>query len=115
MFRPNQNCTIEKSNGPDIYGISTPSTKYKERCSVVSLNIKEEKSSVRADTSASRGSALEAQTDSKFLLTKSTAANINDVILFFNMEFIVVGRFPRHDVSGNLDHYEIVCAYWGKR
>jgi hypothetical protein len=115
MFRPNQNCVIETSDGNDVFGMSMPSTKHKERCSVVSLDIREEKSSVRADTSASRGSALEAQTDSKFLLTKTTVADIGDVILYLDMEFRIVGRFPRHDVSGKLDHYEVVCAYWGKR
>lgn len=113
MFRPNQDCVILRSSGKtDVFGMPLPGQRVKERCSVIQLNIRNEKSSVRADTSASRGNARELQVDAKFLLTKTTKAEIDDVIEFGSESFRVAQKFPRHDTQGRLDHYEIVCTFW---
>jgi len=115
MFRPNQNCLIHKTGGKtDVFGMPLPGVRVKERCAVIELNIRNEKSSVRADTSASRGNAREFQADAKFLLTKTTKAEIDDVIEFADEVFRIAQKFPRHDLQGRLDHYEIVCTFWSK-
>ena len=60
MFRPNQNCQIQKSSGKtDVYGMPVPGRKVNERLAVIELNLMAVKSSVRADSSASRGNAQE--------------------------------------------------------
>jgi hypothetical protein len=114
MYRPNQYCEIQKVDASDIYGMPVAGARHQERCSVVELVILAEKSSVRADTSASRGSAIEMETKSKFLLSKTSAAEVNDAIIFAGNRFRIVSRFPRYNARGSFDHYEITCSYWGK-
>lgn len=113
MFRPNLTCTISVSSGKtDVYGQPTPSTKVKERCAIVKLDVKNLKSSVRADTSATRGNARELTADSVILLAKNTVANIDDILEVSGVTLRVMSKFPRHSVSGALDHYEITATVW---
>lgn len=112
MFKPNQKCRIQLSAGNDVYGQSKPSTFVIEGCSIVKLMISNEKSSVRADSSASRGNARELQADAVLLLTTATKARIDDVIEISGAKFKISGRFPRHDVNGRLDHIEIHAMMW---
>lgn len=113
MFRPNQNCQIQKASGKnDVYGMPVPGAKLPERLAIIELNILNEKSSVRADTSASRGNAQEMEVISKFLLTKNTAAEINDILIYGGHSFRVKSMFPRHNLQGVLDHYEVTCTFW---
>lgn len=113
MFRPNLTCTISVSSGQtDVYGQPTPSTQVKERCAIVKLNIQNVKSSVRADTSATRGNARELTADSVILLAKNTVANIDDIIEVSGAKLRIMSKFPRHSVAGELDHYEITAAVW---
>ena len=116
MFRPNQDCHIQKSSGKnDVYGMPVPGAKVKERLAIIELNIASEKSAVRADTSASRGNAQEFEVISKFLLAKNTAAEINDILLYGGHGFRIKSLFPRHDLQGSLDHYEATCTFWSAR
>jgi hypothetical protein len=113
MFRPNQGCVIFKASGKtDVYGMPLAGTRQAERCSIITLNVKNEKSAVRADTSASRGNARELEVDAKLLLTKTTVAAIDDVIEVAGTRLRIMSRFPRHDLQGRLDHFEVTCTYW---
>jgi hypothetical protein len=113
MFRPNLTCIISVSSGEtDVYGKPMPATRVTERCAIVKLDIKNTKTSVRADTSASRGNARELIADSVILLTKNTVANIDDIIEVSGATLRIASKFPRHNVSGELDHYEITATNW---
>ncbi|MCL2874773.1 MAG: hypothetical protein FWF12_00465 [Betaproteobacteria bacterium] len=113
LLRPNQNCRIRKTTGEtDVYGVPIAGPQVVERCAIIRLNIKNEKSSVRADTSASRGNARELVADTMFLLTKNTVAAIDDLLIFGDQKYWIVSKFPRHDLQGKLDHYEVTCSIW---
>lgn len=112
MFKPNQKCRIQLSAGNDVYGQPKPGVLVTEGCSIVRLMIRNEKSSVRADSSASRGNARELQADAVILLTTSTKAKIDDVIEIGGAKFKISGSFPRHDVNGRLDHIEVHAMIW---
>jgi len=113
MFRPNAYCTIQLSDGTtDVYGQPTPGSTVTERCAVVKLMIENEKSSVRADSSASRGSALELETTSVILLTALTKAHIDDIVTIDGYSFRVKGMWPRANVMGKLDHYQTDLTMW---
>lgn len=113
MFRPNSDCTIHAATGQtDVYGMPAPARQVRERCVPIKLMVKNEKTPVRADSSASRGNARELEADSMFLLTKFTVARIDDVIEFAGSMFLIASKFPRFDLQGNLDHYEVTCTYW---
>jgi hypothetical protein len=95
-----------------MYGIPIPGQRYREECAIIRLQVENEKSSVRADTSASRGNARELVAETKFLLTKNTVAAIDDVLIFENQSFLIASKFPRHDLQGVLDHFEVTCTFW---
>lgn len=113
MFRPNQTCLIQVDGGTtDVYGIPTALKMVKELCTVVKMNIRSEKSAVRADTSATRGNAAEYQTDAEILFAKTTQANIDDIITVYGERLRVKAKWPRHNLQGSLDHYQIMCTFW---
>ena len=113
MFRPNQTCLVQVDAGTtDVYGMPQGVTNVQEYCTVVKMNIRSEKSAVRADTSASRGNAMEIQTDAELLLTTATAASIDDIITVYGERLRVKAKWPRYDLQGRLDHYQITCSFW---
>lgn len=113
MFRPNQDCVIHAASGKtDVYGTPVPGVKFNERCNVIKLNIINAKSSVRADTSASRGSARELEADAELLLTKTTIANVDDMVEVCGSKLRIASKLPRYNLQGQLDHFQITCSYW---
>ena len=92
-----------------------PGRKVPERMAIIKLNMVAVKSSVRADSSASRGNAHEMEVVSKFLLTKNTSAEIDDILIYGSNGFRIISIFPRHDLRGRLDHHEVTCTYWSQK
>ncbi|UUZ75524.1 hypothetical protein LP414_27800 [Polaromonas sp. P1(28)-13] len=76
--------------------------------------ITNEKTSVRADSSASRGNAMELLADLKILMTAKTKVGIDDILELDGYQFRVMGREPRRDVTGRLDHIEVTANIWSQ-
>ncbi|MFK3740964.1 hypothetical protein [Massilia sp. TN1-12] len=115
MFKPNLRCRIQLSSGEnDVYGQPIPGRFVNERCAVVKLEISNEKTSVRADSSASRGNAIEEEVVSIILLTNKTKAEKDDIIEVSGVKLRIAARHPRFDVTGRLDHYEIRATMWAE-
>ena len=113
MFNPNLSCQVRRSSGKnDVYGQPLPGIVINEKCSIVKLSLTNEKSAVRADTSASRGNALELEAISVILMTPKSQARIDDLIYVSGVVLRVMGRIPRYDVSGVINHYEIHATFW---
>jgi hypothetical protein len=113
MFRANLNCRIQLASGKNtVHGQPIPGRFVRERCAVVKMTVSSEKSSVRADSSASRGNAREPQAESIILLSNLTQAAINDVIEVSSNKLRITSMEPRYDVTGRLDHYEIRATMW---
>jgi hypothetical protein len=112
MFSPNLACVILLSTGTDLYGQPLPATAVKERCAIVKMMVRDEKSAVRADTSASRGNAHEIETSAVILLTATTTARIHDIIEVAGQTLKITAKFPRYNIIGTLDHYQIEATIW---
>ena len=112
MFRPNKTCRIQLSSGNDVYGQPLPVTYVTERCAVVKISVKNEKSSVRADSSASRGNAMEFETESTLLMTANSKVKIDDIIEVMGFRLKVTGKLPRVNLEGGIDHYQISATVW---
>jgi hypothetical protein len=113
MFKPNKSCRLQLSSGKsDKYGQPIQSVFTAERCSVVKLTSYSAKSSVRADSSATRGSASEFEADAVILLPPKTKANVNDILIVGGIKLRISGIRPRFDVQGNIDHKEIDAIFW---
>lgn len=112
MYRPNQSCTIRLNTEYSLFGTPIEGRRKREKCAIVRLLIANEKSSVRADSSASRGNARELQSDSLFLFGPQTAVEIDSVVELLGDSFRVTSKQPRFDMRGRLDHFEVGCSYW---
>lgn len=112
MLRPNQWCVLQKGAGNDLYGQTIEGVKSRERCSVVSFPTNDVKSSVRTDSSASRGNAHEFQTDAVVLLTNKTKAVLHDILIIRDMMLRISEVHPRWNVNGVLDHFECKLTIW---
>lgn len=113
MFKANQPCRIQLASGKNtVHGQPIPGVWVRERCSVVKLVISSQKSSVRADSSASRGNAREEQADAVILLNPNSQATINDVIEVAGHKLRIMAFHLRYDVTGRLDHKEIHATMW---
>lgn len=115
MFRPNQSCVIRSQSGYDLYGMATMGARKVERCAVVTMKMASEKSSVRADSSGSRGNALEIVADLKILLGPKTTAKHDAIVELHGNQFVVKSIAARFNIAGKLDHYEVLCTYWGDK
>lgn len=113
MFTPNNNCRIQlASSETDVHGQPILGRWLTEKCSIVRLPVQSQKTSVRADSSASRGAAQELETNAKILLGARTKASIDDLVKVAGIDLRIVSKEPRYDAGGRLDHYEINLTYW---
>ncbi len=116
MFRPNLRCRIQLASGKnDIHGQPIPGQKVNERCAIVKLVVSNEKSSVRADSSASRGNAMELEVNSVILLERTSQAKIDDIIAVAGVKLRIMAMHRRFDVNGRFDHYEIHATMWSQK
>lgn len=93
--------------GEPIYG-ETQSL----RVGVVHLIRQIAKTSVRTDSSASRGNAEEKVATAKLLLPVSARPRNGDRLIVVEMKMRIENIEPRFDVFGDLDHYETTLVLW---
>lgn len=114
LFRPNLDCLVRSRSGANVYGEETLGEARKARCAIVELHMRVVRSSVRADSSASRGSAREHEGEARLLFPTTVELNLDDQVEVAGYQLRVVGIFPRHNLQGVLDHMEVECATWGR-
>ncbi|PZR92254.1 MAG: hypothetical protein DI537_13790 [Stutzerimonas stutzeri] len=107
MFEPNLVGKLSRRIGRDVHSraIFAPATD----CPFASVNmlIGAEKTSVRADSSASRGSTDEmVATRAKILIANYVVCAIGDRFEFEGATYLLTSRHVRRSVMGNVDHFE---------
>ena len=108
LFRPNTTCQVEYAEtGFDIYGRQVFSAPETVRCAVVSFDLAVQKSSVRADSSGSRGRAEQLEGVARFLFRPNVPIKTGDVVTKGNFVMSVIEVHPRYSVAGELDHNEV--------
>lgn len=112
MFRPNLKCEVATVVSTDIYGKRLYSDWTTVPFGVVKLEESSGKTSVRTDSSASRGSAQEITTDARLLFPAYVALKQGDRIRHGNFNLTVVSVAPRYNVLGRLDHWQVDCNVW---
>lgn len=113
MFRPNVKCTLRPIlEGFDVYGSSRLGEAIPIKCAVVKLKDKRQQTTVRADSSGSRGFGEEQVADAKLLFLPSSQVKAGDVIRVHGIDLEVAIVQPRIAISGRLDHYEVECIAW---
>lgn len=112
MFRPNTFCFVKERTGFDAWGKETHGNRRRVSCSVVRLKSSRVKTSVRADSSASRGRGQEIESDSILLLPPSVEIKTGDLIEIMGLTLEVVGIEIRLNIMGRHDHNEVSLNAW---
>lgn len=108
MFRPNTKCQLERRlEGRTVFGKTSYAAPVSIPCSVVKLEFRADKSSVRADSTASRGAAEQQEAEAVFLFPKTVAVSINDVVHYGEFKIRVTKLRPRTNAAGKLDHMQV--------
>jgi hypothetical protein len=107
MFAPNLVGRISRVIGRDVH--ARPKFSEPEDCpfGIVNLNVGAEKTVVRADSSASRGSADEtAALKAKILIVPYIQVKIGDKFEFQGLTFKISSTHYRVSIMGQVDHIE---------
>jgi hypothetical protein len=108
MFIPNATCHIRKKlPGFDKYGQPAYGPKTAVRFALVRYDTKTEDSTVRADSSATRGNIKEFNATGRVLFPVSVAPSWDDVLIIYGKTYAIKEVEPRYNVLGKLDHYEV--------
>ena len=107
MFIANRTCQIRrKSKSFDAYGQPSYGQKENIRFALVRFDTKTEDSTVRADSSATRGNIKEFHASGRVLIDKRHIPVHGDILIVDNKVFRIKEVEPRYNVQGQLDHYE---------
>lgn len=112
-FFPNNVGILRRNLGTNLYGESAGlGPDIACECGVVRLVATSQKTTVRADSSATRGAADEIVHQSKILFTTTVFPVIGDQLSIGGFVLRCVERHPRYSVLGALDHYECDFEVW---
>ena len=105
-FRPNVSATIRRYQGTNLFGEPSWGDVENVRIGVVHLAAQAAKTSVRTDSSASRGNAEERVVVAKILFPVLAQPRVMDLVEFAGQTMMVKSVEPRIAVTGRLDHLE---------
>lgn len=111
-LRANATAKVTPTVGVDIYGKEQLGVSYTAKCAVVKLTQASEKTSVRTDSSASRGAAHEITADARLLFPPSSGVKIDDKVEVHGFSLKVISVFPRVSVTGRYDHDQVDLNVW---
>lgn len=114
LFKPNLNCLLRQRTGTNVYGEETLAAAVADRCAIIELKIQNLKSSVRADSSATRGAAREVTAEGRLLFPTTSPVKLDDQIELAGYKFRAISVFPRHNLQGVFDHIEVEVTVWGR-
>lgn len=114
MYIPKNRCVITKAVGTNVFGQEQPGATVKERCAIVAIISNDKKTSVRSDSSASRGNANELLYDAVILVGPRSRAEMHDVMTVNGFKMKIMTVQPRYNIDGVLDHYQLDLQIWTK-
>lgn len=107
MFQPNLVGVLRNRIGRDVHGM--PSYGSERACpfAIVNLELRTQKTSVRADSSGSRGSADEVTSSNlKILVPSYVQIAVDDQFTFEGQRYQISTKHVRRSVMGTIDHIE---------
>lgn len=112
MYRPNTTGMLSRADAKNEFAERSYSDPVEVACAVVFLKTMIVKTTVRSDSSATRGNAEELTAQAKVLFSPSTDVKMNDKFEKDGVALRVVGVQPRRAVTGKLDHIEVDMEAW---
>lgn len=112
MLSLSHKCQVRKAGGVNRYGQTVPGRAVDAACDVIELSFEQAQTLLRADSSASRGTAKEPGRMIRFLMAFDEDVDVGDIIAFQGDQFEVMYRRPRYDVLGEPEHLEAEGLQW---
>lgn len=107
MFIPNRIAYLRrKSKNADMYGQYSYGQKEAVHYALVRYDTSIQDSTVRADSSATRGNIKEFHASGRILMHKMHNPTYGDVVVVEKRVFVIKEVEPRFNVLGILDHWE---------
>lgn len=106
MFRPNAIGALRRVVGRDVQNRETLGPEIECPFAPVKLSRDVERTTVRADSSATRGQADEVVSASKILVVAYVQPRLGDRFIYNGQTWKISAVHPRTSVAGVLDHYE---------
>jgi hypothetical protein len=106
MFIPNSRGILYPLIGMNGDGEPLYGNGQTVRCAVAMLNSVVKKTSVRADSSGSRGASEETSLASEIMFPANVTPKIDDKFAVAGFKMHVTQVSPCYNVAGQLDHYE---------
>lgn len=107
VLYPNIHATLMRQTGYDQNGRATWNGATSIKVAIVTLRSSIERSSVRADSSASRGRAEEIRADGVVLVPETVTIDTQDRLSMLGKTYEVMSVFPRHGLDGFLGHNQV--------
>jgi hypothetical protein len=112
MFLPNTTGSLRRLTGTNRYGEPAFAAAETVECGIVRLVPKDEKTSVRSDSSATRGTAEELVVQAKVLFPVAVAPKRGDFFVYMGVSMRITAAQPRIAVNGRHDHWECDLEHW---
>jgi hypothetical protein len=104
---PNVPAMLARQSGYDLQGKTTWSPSVRIKVAIVRLRNNTVRSSVRADSSASRGRSEETQADGIILVPPDLTIGLQDRLTLLGATYEINSVFPRHGLDGTLGHNQV--------
>ena len=104
---PNVPATLRQQQGYDLQGKPAWGRGVAIKVAIVTLKNKVERSSVRADSSASRGRIEETRADGIVLVPAGIEIGLQDRLSLLGATYEVASVFPRVELNGQLGHSQV--------
>lgn len=115
MLIPNLTCEIAAQGPASLTGRRSFGSYKVVPVAIVKLETSVGKTSVRTDSSATRGAATEIEAAARLLFPAFVMLYEGDRIRILDTVLSVQSVRPRHNVLGKLDHWQVDCEiYQGK-
>jgi hypothetical protein len=111
-FQPKTPMTIQTQNGYDEFGRPAFKPAVKVFCTPIRFEIRQEKTSVRTDKSASKSAAEEPKAMARLLVHPDAVIKNGDKVVCRGVALKVIEVFERVTLFNSRHHWQVDCEIW---
>jgi hypothetical protein len=112
VIQPTIPCELYRNAGFDLHGQARLALVGRFKAAPVRLQFSQQHTTVRTDSAASRGSAMEEVSDVRVLVKPGVGVCVDDMVLMLGKKLRVVQVHPRYTVTGVHDHDQVQFTAW---
>lgn len=113
MIIPTLKIEHHRAQGHDLYGQAQLKRLPDQMVAPVRLVFDQQHTTVRTDSAATHGSAMEMTATCVLLFKAGTRVTVDDMLVVMGNKLRVIEKHPRYTVAGKLDHWQVKAIAWG--